>query len=582
MSVKNWVYGGRIPSPQDVVDDGVYAAHKYRNKLCELELAKRERHYDLLRRLAPAFVEAEASAKSLEIELGVVREMIQAERKKQQTKTPTGVSGYMKRAAEIKDLLKEARATLKSAKLAAYSDPKVKAAMAENAEQHKEECAKAKEDSGLYWGTELVVSQACRSFGSGSPPKFKRYTGQGQLAVQVQGGMDCSEALAPNTLVYIEGEGRRRTAKIRIGSTENRSPIFADMPIVMHRELPEGRIKWAFLQRRKRADKARYSLRFSVEVDDAPASEIPPGEVAIHVGWSMTPSGLKVATWLGSDGDWGVLVLPISHCDDYERLSEIQARRDNQFNEARERLQEWMEGRELPEWFTGATKLLHAWKQPLRLAILVNQWRDSRIDQDERIFSLLDQWRKRDKHAWQHFARLSERVTGRRKSWFGTFLSGLAKRYGVCVIAPVNVSELTENSDPEDVSADPKQMHKHARWAAPSLLLQLAKEKWPERCIEVDCANMSRQCMHCGHVNEPQGRRIQCHGCGRTWDIDFNGATVMLARGQAAKDSGALDALVEAREAKAVAAKEKLEKLAKARREKLAARKSEEKRGVKV
>jgi hypothetical protein len=559
MSVKNWVYGGKFPSPQSVVDDAVYAAHKYRNKQCELELAKRQRHYDILRRFAPEFVEAEKDVQCLESELASCRESIQAEKMKQRTKHPVGCKHWTSRISDIKAELKTARAKQKEAKHSAYDDPKVKAAIIENAEQHKAEFAQAKQESGLYWGTEAIVTQSCRSFSSGAPPRYVRYEGAGQLAVQVQGGMDTKDLTNPNTLVYLEGEGRLRTAKIRIASDDGRQ-VFADLPIVMHRELPDGRVKWAFLQRRKRANKTRYSLRMSIEVGDGGSSEVLPGEVSIHVGWRMLPDGLKVATWLGSDGKKGELVLPNKHLEDYARLDEIKSTRDREFNDEVDILRKWMADSVIPGWMEEATGHIHSWMSQKRLAALVIQWRDNRFDQDRKIFERLDRWRKKDKHAWQNFARLSERISGRRKTIYQTFLCELSKQYGVAIIASIDAKELNENSDPEDLETDPTIHHRRSKWAAVSTLLQYVQEKWPDRCIDVEGKNMSRQCMHCGHVNEPQGRRIECRECGEIWDIDSNAATVMLA-------------ILEAKELKASEAMEKLLKMQEARRKKIAARK---------
>jgi hypothetical protein len=576
LSVKNWVYGGKVPTPQEAVDEAIFTAHKYRNKLCELELEKRKRHYDLLRRLAPEFVAAEETVATLEAALGACREKIQAERVKQRTKTPTGCKTWIAESADIKSRLKDARAVLKAAKHAAYDDPAVKAAMDANSEQHKSECAQAKQESGLYWGTEAVIRDSCRSFASGAPPKFARYEGRGQLAVQVQGGMDCSKAIDENTLVYIVGEGRKRTAKVRIASDGGR-PVFADLPIVFHRDLPDGAIKWAFLQKRMRANKPKYSLRLAIDVADPVDVQVPPGEVAIHVGWRKHGDGLKVVTWLGSDGEKGSLVLPASHCEDYLKLDKIKSERDIEFGKAIDHLRGWLECRgDVPEFLEEVRSHLHAWKSQKRLAALVVAWRDARFDPwDIDIFEYLEAWRKKDKHAWQHDARLRERIAGRRKTIYQTFLCGLARRYGVAIVAPIDAKELTENSEPEDLTADPTLQHRRAKWAAVSTLIQYAREKWPERCIEVDGANMSRQCMRCGHVNEPQGKRVQCHGCGATWDVDINAATVMLERGQAAARDGALDALVEAKEKKAEAAREKLAKMIQARRDASARKRAE-------
>lgn len=576
MATVNWCYGAKTPDVEQAVSDAIFAAHRYRNRLCELELAKRARHYELLREIAPAFVAAESRVAVLETELGNIREAIQSERVKQRTKSPKGVQSIVSRAAQLKAEIKEARVDLKLAKLDAYQDHAVIAAMADNAAKHKDDCAEAKSSSGLYWGTEAIVRQACGSFASGAPPRFKRYDGEGQLAVQLQGGLGCQDAERSNTLCYL-GEslgGKRRECFIRIGS-DGRKPVFAMVPIVFHRQLPQGKIKWAYLERRKIADHVRWTVRLTIDIERELEPTLP-GEVAIHTGWRMEETGLRAATWLGSDGSRGVLRLPKSHCDDYYRVDEVRSKRDAAFNEMIGELREWLKGRELPEWLADARSHLHAWKAKQRLAKLWWTWMENRFDGDDCMFERLNQWRKSDKHLWQHERRLSVRIVRRRKDVFRNFAAMLSGRYGVAIVSPIDAKELTENTSPEELERDNTQAHRHGKWAAVSELTQMLREKFPLRCVEVEPRNITRQCCNCGAFNEVTHRKIQCCGCGQAIDRDDNAVINTLARGEAAIKSGSLIDLETAERDKAVAAKEKLAKMQQAARNKRAARKCDQ------
>lgn len=568
MATLNWCYGAKEPDVACAVDQAIELAHKYRNRLCELELEKRKRHYDILRRLAPGFVHAELDCEGLEAELGDVRKSIQLERSRQATKHPTGVKHLVDRTSEIKLSLKIARERLKTEKKAAYTDPNVIQAMDENTAQHKDECKLAKEDSGLYWGTEAIVNQACRSFSSGSPPKFKRYSGEGQLAVQLQGGLDCDDASKSNTLFYIgdEIDHKRRECFIRIGS-DNGRPVFAKLAIVFHRPLPKGKIKWAYLEKRRIATTVKWIIRITIDVDE-PAADPLPGEVAIHTGWRMEDNGLRVATWLGSDGKSGVLKLPPSHYEDYARLDKIKSDRDSAMNSIRESLAEWMNDRDIPEWMDEARKHIRFWRSANRFDGLYWQWLASRIDGDSDILDALNQWRKKDKHAWQHERRLSVRIVRRRKDMFRCFVKGLSSAYGIAIVSPIDAKELVENSDPEDLERDLTQAHRHAKWAAVSDLTNMIREKFRTRCVEVDCSNITRQCANCGQINEAPRRKVQCSGCCVTYDRDDNAVANTMARGEVAIKGGALLALEKANENKEIAAKEKLLKMQEARRQK--------------
>lgn len=567
MATKNWVYGAKTPDIEQAVDAATLAAHRYRNRLCELEIDKRKRHEELLQRLAPGYVAACNAVEAAETRLAEIREAIQAERVKQRTKKPTGCDSLTAEATATKAQLKQLRATRKIEKQAAYSMPAVAEAMKVNTAQHKAQCAEAKTASGLYWGTEAIVRQACGSFASGAPPRFKRYDGEGQLAVQLQGGLDCADAERSNTLCYLGDaiDRKRRWCYIRIGS-DGRAPIFARVPIVFHRPLPAGRIKWAYLERRKIASHVRWSIRLTIDCDPE-TDRCRDGEVAIHTGCRMEPSGLRVCTWLGSDGERGCLRLPTSHCDDYYKLDEIKSQRDLAFNEAIGQFMQWRAKQtELPEWLSELTSHIHQWKSANRLDDLAWRMYAHPTHDDDDIVDRLMDWRKQDKHRWQNERRLSVRIVRRRNDLFRNFAKQMSDRYGVAIVSPIDAKELTENSNPEDLERDNTQAHRHAKWAAVSTLTQCVREKFPLHCIEVSSVDITRQCCNCGTLSASTSRKVQCLECGHTHDVDDNAVVNTLARGEAAIKSGALLELVAAQEDKAASKAAKLAKMQEANR----------------
>ena len=572
-ATKNYSYGAKAPDIEQEVTDAIYAAHRYRNRLCELELEKRKRHELLLLRLAPEYVDASIQVASAESELGRVREKIQAEKIKQRTKKPTGISNLTSEATAIRKRLKELRATRKSTKQAAYNSTDVKHAMAQNQLQHKEACAQAKRDSGLYWGTEALVFNSCKPFKSGSPPKFMRFSGEGQLAVQRQKGDN------PIYLCYISDvNGKHAICNFRVASDPKGKPIFARVPIIFHRELPEGSsLKWAYLERRMMANKVKWKIRLTVDttVDVDRDSN---SWCAIHYGWTMQSSGLRVAIWQGSDGKQGAVVLPTKHCNDYARLDETKQARDVAFNTAVESLKEWLSDRDdIPEWLAEVKPRLHVWRAHGRLAGLVWRWRESRVDGDESIFNELEEWRKFDKHKWQHECRLSARVARRRKDLYRNVASQLSSQYGVLYAARIEVKKITQTGKPEDLEGDQSTVTRHSRWAAIASFHEILAEKFPIHTICVDPRDISRKCCNCGELTEPQSRKVQCRECGATWDIDENALANTIARGEAMQKSGVLLELQEEHQLKVKAGLEKLRKMQDGRRKKIAARKQQKK-----
>ena len=580
MPTKNWVYGAKSPDIEQAVSDAIYAAHRYRNKLCELELEKRKRHEDLLQRLAPDYVTACKAVEAEEKLLGEAREAIQEERVKQRTKKPKGVDHLTAKASECKAALKQLRADRKAAKQSAYDDPAVTQAMEQNQQQHKEACAEAKANSGLYWGTEAIVKQACKSFAAGAPPRFKRFDGEGQLAVQLQGGHDTSDALDSDTRLQLivpdalqerllmHGKAPRSKTTvaclIRIGSYDNKSPIFARVPIKFHRALPPGKIKWAYLERRMLANRPKWSVRLTIDVPE-PDRPRPDGYVAIHVGWHSEAKGLRVATSLGSDGKYRYLRLSNEHLADYERLDSVRSQRDIAFNEIRDRFTEWLKSHTHPEWLDEDTKFISRWKSPAKLAGIILRWRDERFEGDG-IFDSLNQWRKQDKHRWQHERRLSKRIVRRRSDLYRNFAKQLSDQYGTAFIAPIDAKELVEHSKPEDLERDNRLSARRAKQAAVSDLLRMIREKFPLHCVEIDAKGITKTCANCGAENVVRRRKVQCVGCHKTYDVDENALSNTLARGEVALKSGALLELRQAQEDKEQQQREKLAKMQAANR----------------
>jgi hypothetical protein len=531
----------------------------------------------MLRRLAPEYVKACRRVDEAESRLREVREAIQAQRIKQRTKTPKGIESLKTEAKDLRAQLKELRAARKAAKQASYDTPAVRAGIESNNDRHKHECRIAKAESGLYWGTEAIIKQACASFASGAPPRFKRFDGTGQVAVQLQGGLDCEHATRANTLCFLDPDsrdGKLIDCYFRIGS-DGREPIFAKARIVMHRALPDGKIKWGYLEKRKVANHVRWTLRLTIDCEGTPVRHGTDRWCAIHVGWSRQHSGLRAAIWQGCDGKQGAVTLSNEHLRDYERLDNLRSKRDQRFNEMRDRLAEWIDGRDVPEWMSEARKHMGKWRSPQRMAKLILQWRDDRFDGDDDEFHVMDAYRKEDKHLWQNERRLSLRVVRRRTDLYRKFAHQLSQEYGVVYVGKVDAKELTENSEPEDLERDNTQAHRQAKWAAVSDLIRMVEEKFPLRAIAVDTKNLSRQCCECGHVNPQNKPKIQCTGqdCGRTYLSDENALGNTIARGEAAQHDGALLELKRQQRDKEIRAAEKLAKMQQARREKTAARK---------
>lgn len=564
---RNYVYHVRDVE-SDIIDDAIYAAHRYRNKLCELERAKRDRHQQLLQRLVPDYVRLSHAAESLDTRIGDLYERFAAEKARQGKKRPKGVDDITAEITALKAQRRETYAELKAAKQAAYERDDVQQAMAANQAVWKRERKIAKDESGLYWGTEAVVAASCKSFSSGAPPRFTRYTGEGQLAVQFQGGRHTGELNGgePNTLCYLDDiDANHAYAYFRVAS-DNGRPVFARCKVAFHRPLPAGAAKWCYLERRKRANHDRWALRFTVESRETIERDKSTW-VAVHFGWVMQSSGLRVATWKGCDGRSGAVVLPLSHIDADEETYEIRSERDREFNERRAEMLAWCEGKTLPEWLAERMKHAAKWKSPRRMASLIVEWRTNRFRGDAAIYETMETWRKWDKHRWQHETRVKLRAVGRRNDMYRCFAKRLAEEYGVLYYCAIQKAKLVRKpAADQDDGPDATTHRRRAQQAATSTLQRYLLERFPLHAIAVDSTNLTKECSRCGAVCDTQHKRdLLCTSCGRI-DVDENAIANTIARGQVAQEEGALLELVSAERDKADALAARLKKMQAANR----------------
>lgn len=442
--MKNYCFGAAAPvSNFKSVSDQMFFAHRYRNRLVELELARRAASEEVIRRLHPGYAELAIAYDKSESMVELVLAEIRAASAKARTKVPP-TDDQKKRLADAKANRLDALKSLKSAKAEAYSllrdaqAPLMALAAKNVSEEFSDEevtpTAKKKieraeflrlaKDSGVdagqqayeqdlkasraacgcFWGTYLVVEDAAKDFGKGPPPRFKKWDHDGTIAVQLMGGLPVADAIGcsdSRLRIHLSNEEELETngssrysravgrVQMRIGSDESRGPIWAEIPVTFHRPLPRnGIIRWAYLHRRRCATKDQWQLRLTIDDPNAePRATVGDGtgRVAVHPGWRMLPCGsLRVATWIGSDGRSGSIELPPLWLDGDSLPDHLASVRSQHFNAIVEKLKEWFSKADsvLPDWLDEASKTIHAWKSASRLSALILKWRENRVDGD--------------------------------------------------------------------------------------------------------------------------------------------------------------------------------------------------------
>lgn len=536
-------YGSKPPAVgADHVDRQMWLAHQYRNRLVELELARRKRVDEALLRLSPQLVQTQTALTEAEGEIEAARAKIRKQNAQARKKLPA--DQYKKEELrQLKARRKELWAKRKELRKATFDSTLWTAAQDEINAWANAEGKKAREACNIFWGSYLQTEQSMSGIRSGPPPRFKRWNGDGHLAVQLQGGLSIADALAcaDNRLrvepvppeAYQPGGRRLRKTRVwfRVGTQENQ-PIWAVLPIVLHRPLPaDATIKWAHLLRRRIGTHCEWRVQFVLSKASWPRrDQAEHGTVGIDVGWRIKGDGsLRVAYWVGEDGLEGELALPADWLGEMRRVEKIQGHRDDNLNAIKARLAAWMADPANPnEWLLAQAATLPQWRSAARLAALVLRWREARFTRDETIYTELEAWRKRDKHLLEFAVNLRDQLQRRREDIYRVFAAQMRRRYKTAIIEDLDLRDFHELPQAEEEAADGA-LREHTRDACLSALIRCLRESMAE-VVELPAQDTTKTCDKCGHVGEFDHAPLvrTCPSCGDKDDQDRVAARNLL------------------------------------------------------
>lgn len=413
---------------------------------------------------------------------------------------------------------------------------------------------------GLYWGNYNAViksylvgrSQVLKKRGSGENAglRYHRFDGCGRWTVQIQGGMTIADAFACNSgLFQIDpipsdtwSRGRcyrrkhaRTNARIRIGSS-GRDPIWMEIPIVMHRQIPENAsIKFASITAKRLADRLVWKLNVTATVGAEIAKKT--GEVvAIDLGWRKDSNGLRAGYLFGSDGKSEAICLDESFRKTATKIEGLSQTEKTRFNAVMDHLKKWLQDNKdnLPEWIREKTKHIGLWESYGKLYGLFYSWSANRINGDDLIFSLIELWRKQDKHLWQYRENLRDKMEGRRRDQYRVFAKRIAKEYDILVLEDMAITTFKKKGNAEDGVDHKSALRDQASLVSPGLFRQelvRAMKACGKDVAYVNPAYTTRSCPFCGHICERKADiTLKCDKCGETYDRDMAGAKNILRR----------------------------------------------------
>jgi hypothetical protein len=247
------------------------AKHDYRNTLIEIERGRRtamrnveEQHSEL--------ATAMAASRAALVELEESRQAIRLARSKSRSRSETNV---------MKERVKQARIVRRTTSQALYDcRARVRPEMISARDVINERAAElvrgARALTTSYWGSYLLAEDEVKAaakqplYDDSTPndPRFERWTGEGQIGMQIQNGMTPGEVLSSeDTRLRISepnwNDGKHvrtlRTLSLRVGS-EGRKPVWASWPLIMHRPLPPAaRIKRCNVSLRRHSSREIWS-----------------------------------------------------------------------------------------------------------------------------------------------------------------------------------------------------------------------------------------------------------------------------------------------------------------------------------
>lgn len=437
--------------------------------------------------------------------------------------------------------------------------------IAELNSQHYENIKQVRKESGLWWGNYETVMEAydaarVKAMKSNSELRFKRFDGTGKFAVRFQdGGLSFDdlmngksndlivEKLDISHLQNLSSRGIRSRArhhlKISIFTYQDengkKQRHYVTLPLVMHRDMEEGKIKFIHVQRNRVGNQFNWSCSITMQTDDEPAniSNHPSSKsCGIDIGFRLVKDGLRVATLADSQDHTEHLILPNTWIERMNYVETLQSELSEEMNlmwvvlkkqlsvmiEHPEHLKEIIGnmlkmGEKLP--YGGIKKLFNALKadedlMPECLAIL-RAW-DKKIYRREReMFNLKNKLLSQRKHIYRNFAHM------------------ISNAYAHVIIEDMNLKEMVkvEKSETQsnDMAAPIRANRQRASLYELINAIKLACVKTGSMFEKVEAAYSTRNCNFCGHVNaRTDNINMICAGCGSMYDTDINAAKNFL------------------------------------------------------
>jgi hypothetical protein len=235
-----------------------------------------------------------------------------------------------------------------------------------------------------------------------------------------------------------------------VDSDERKQPIWAVLPLVYDRPLPEdAQIRWAWVIRHRDGVRYRYELQIVVEAEShKPTAPPPDGRIAIDIGARDLADGtVRSAYWLDDSGRSGEIVSHLTRLsspssrgqgrrhsviDDDRKVQELRGISDQHLDLVKAWLATFRSSAPTDE-IRERLKTIHLWRSPGRVAMTRRMW--SEAGGDASMIAALDAYLAKDRHLLDWETKERRRRVLRQREQFRVFAAHVTRTYSEIVIA---------------------------------------------------------------------------------------------------------------------------------------------------
>jgi hypothetical protein len=569
-------YAPRSDEDRERVAATMRGAHRYRNTLVEIERGRRAAIREI-ERCPPEEMAARAAldcvlkiADEIKAIRSETRRLAVSKEKREQLTLARGAYHQTLRA------LSEARR---------HRRVEVAAELAAVAERESVITKDARELCGVSYGTYLLIEadhakvRAIPLYDGLEPndPRFVRWTGDGRVGVQIQGGITAGKLFSQRdtraklTALPERDPDKKRSrsnsqltdASLRVGS-DARAPIWITVPVVVHLDLPaDAMVKYLVLAREVKGPIESWWLQVTIESSTTKSqrriggvlrSVEPPtdGVVGIDVGWRERPDGsIRVAYWADDKGATGELALPAKLVGRLRHIATLRSERETRFQIAKGAVLQWLGATAYaPEWMAPWRASLAQTKSPATLARFANEWRETRQGGDaptDIVYARVQAWADQDYWDWEEETKWVESAHAARREVYRIWAADLAWKYKTLVIEHFDLRKLAmrkRNLDVADEEPEQETARSNRQLVATHILRLCLQNAFVMRggtWTHAPAENTTRTCPECGVIEKFDAASILAPTCknGHTIDQDERAGRNLVERYRDAESTGA-------------------------------------------